>query len=262
MLAAIQFSRWGALVAGKGHAGDPAAPGAVRPDHRAGARAARHHPARRHGRRRHRHVDHPLPGGRPRSALPDDDPVRQLAADPLRPRLRPRGRHASAATTSPSPTPRTSTSGPMPASSRRSNGRSSSTSSRSHDPARIGINIGEAAWCAGGLSHLLHGRLAAALGPYAERLVSAEKAGVLWASTLTPSEADALPPRHRDRPLDDRRVLHRPHHHPGRHHHRRSRLALLADLARPRPRRRVPPLLPHPPRPRAAAGRRRPARAT
>jgi hypothetical protein len=60
---------------------------------------------------------------------------------------------------------------------------------RSHDPARIGVNIGEAAWCAGGLSHLLHGRLTAALGPYAHRLVSAEKAGVLWASTLTPPEA-------------------------------------------------------------------------
>jgi hypothetical protein len=59
---------------------------------------------------------------------------------------------------------------------------------RSHDPARIGINIGEAAWCAGGLSHLLHGRLVTALGPIADRLVSAEKAGVLWASTLTPSE--------------------------------------------------------------------------
>lgn len=58
-----------------------------------------------------------------------------------------------------------------------------------HDPARIGINIGEAAWCTGGLTHLLHGRLSAALGPHAARLVSAERAGVLWASTLTPSEA-------------------------------------------------------------------------
>ncbi len=60
---------------------------------------------------------------------------------------------------------------------------------RNHDPERIGINIGESAWCTAGLTHLLHGRLVAALGPYADRLVSAEKAGVLWASTLTPSEA-------------------------------------------------------------------------
>ncbi len=63
---------------------------------------------------------------------------------------------------------------------------------RQHDPARIGINIGEAAWCTGGLSHLLHGRLTAALGAFASRLVSAEKAGVLWASTLTLSEATLM----------------------------------------------------------------------
>lgn len=60
---------------------------------------------------------------------------------------------------------------------------------RTHDPATIGINVAETAWCAGGLTHLLHRRLSEAIGGYADRLISAEKAGVLWASTLTPSEA-------------------------------------------------------------------------
>ena len=59
-----------------------------------------------------------------------------------------------------------------------------------HDPARIGINIGTIAWSAGGLTHNLHTQLTAKLPPrYAERLVSAEKAAVLWASTMTDREA-------------------------------------------------------------------------
>jgi hypothetical protein len=60
---------------------------------------------------------------------------------------------------------------------------------RSHDPAQIGINIAETAWCGGGLTHVLHQRLSEAIGRHADRLVSAEKASVLWGSTLTPSEA-------------------------------------------------------------------------
>jgi hypothetical protein len=58
-----------------------------------------------------------------------------------------------------------------------------------HDPEAIGINIGETGWCTGGLSYLLHTRLCQALpARYRDRLVSAEPAGILWGSILTPSE--------------------------------------------------------------------------
>ena len=108
---------------------------------------------------------------------------------------------------SPQPTPRTSTSVPTPASSRRSSGRSSATSSAEPRSRHASASTSaESAWCAGGLTHILHRRLVAALGPYAGRLVSAEKAGVLWASTLTPFGGRALRRVTGDRPLDDRRV--------------------------------------------------------
>lgn len=59
-----------------------------------------------------------------------------------------------------------------------------------HDPDRIGINIGTVAWAAGGLTHFLYEQLVGRLpARYAERLVSAEKAGVRWASTMTDAEA-------------------------------------------------------------------------
>ncbi len=58
-----------------------------------------------------------------------------------------------------------------------------------HDPARIGINIGTVAWATGGLTHFLYQQLTTKLPKkYVERLVSAEKAGVRWASTMTDEE--------------------------------------------------------------------------
>ncbi len=58
-----------------------------------------------------------------------------------------------------------------------------------HDPARIGINIGAVAWCSGGLTWNLHRQLTEKLPPkYGERLVSAERAAVRWASTMTEAE--------------------------------------------------------------------------
>jgi hypothetical protein len=59
-----------------------------------------------------------------------------------------------------------------------------------HDPATIGINIGSVAWSAGGLTHFLYEQLTGKLpAKYRERLVSAEKAAVIWASTMTDREA-------------------------------------------------------------------------
>lgn len=58
------------------------------------------------------------------------------------------------------------------------------------DPSTIGINIGSIAWAAGGLTHNLHSQLVNHLPEkYRSRLVSAEKAAVRWASTLTEQEA-------------------------------------------------------------------------
>jgi hypothetical protein len=59
-----------------------------------------------------------------------------------------------------------------------------------HDPQKIGINIGTVAWSAGGLTHFLYEQLTSKLpAKYRERLVSAEKAAVRWASTMTDAEA-------------------------------------------------------------------------
>jgi hypothetical protein len=59
-----------------------------------------------------------------------------------------------------------------------------------HDPQRIGINIGTVAWAAGSLTHVLYQQLTDRLpAKYRDRLVSAEKAAVRWASTMTDAEA-------------------------------------------------------------------------
>ena len=59
-----------------------------------------------------------------------------------------------------------------------------------HDPKAIGINIGYVAWAAGGLTWFLYQQLQKNLPKkYADRLVSAEKAAVRWASTMTDQEA-------------------------------------------------------------------------
>ena len=59
-----------------------------------------------------------------------------------------------------------------------------------HDPQRIGINIGSVAWSAGGLTQFLYSQLTQKLpAKYRDRLVSAEKAAVHWASTMTDAEA-------------------------------------------------------------------------
>jgi hypothetical protein len=58
-----------------------------------------------------------------------------------------------------------------------------------HDPSSIGINVGTVAWSAGGLTHVLYQQLQNVLPErYRDRLVSAEKAAVRWASTLTDAE--------------------------------------------------------------------------
>jgi hypothetical protein len=65
----------------------------------------------------------------------------------------------------------------------------------SHDPRRIGINIGEVQWAAGGLTHNLYRRLTERLPTtYVERLVSAEPLAIRWLTTLT--EDDLLMYQH------------------------------------------------------------------
>jgi len=55
-----------------------------------------------------------------------------------------------------------------------------------YDPQRIGINIGEVQWAAGGLTHNLYRQLTARLPTrYLERLVSAEPLAIRWLTTLT-----------------------------------------------------------------------------
>ncbi len=55
-----------------------------------------------------------------------------------------------------------------------------------HDPARIGINIGSIQWAAGGLTHNLHRQLVERLpNRYVERMVSAEDLAVRWLTTYT-----------------------------------------------------------------------------
>ncbi|MCF6506969.1 M24 family metallopeptidase [Blastococcus sp. MG754426] len=60
------------------------------------------------------------------------------------------------------------------------------------DPRRIGIDVSEDFALADGLSHTEHRLLTEALGPYAERLVSAERLAVSWLETRLPEEIDAL----------------------------------------------------------------------
>ncbi len=55
-----------------------------------------------------------------------------------------------------------------------------------NDPQRIGINIGEVQWAAGGLTHNLYRQLTERLPrTYVERLVSAEPLAIRWLTTLT-----------------------------------------------------------------------------
>jgi Xaa-Pro aminopeptidase len=60
------------------------------------------------------------------------------------------------------------------------------------DPRRIGIDVSETFALADGLSHTEHRLLVAALGPYADRLVSAEDLVVGWLETRLPEEIRAL----------------------------------------------------------------------
>ena len=56
--------------------------------------------------------------------------------------------------------------------------------------------------CSEAYLHLLHSSLVTALGAYADRLVSAEKADLLLGLDADTLGGRALPPRHRDRPVD------------------------------------------------------------
>ncbi|MGY2075974.1 M24 family metallopeptidase [Blastococcus sp. SYSU DS0828] len=59
-------------------------------------------------------------------------------------------------------------------------------------PRRIGIDVSERFALADGLSHTEHRLLTEALGPYADRLVSAEQLAVSWLETRLPEEIEAL----------------------------------------------------------------------
>jgi Xaa-Pro aminopeptidase len=59
-------------------------------------------------------------------------------------------------------------------------------------PRRIGIDVSESFALADGLSHTEHRLLTEALGPWAERLVSAEDLAVGWLETRLPEEVAAL----------------------------------------------------------------------
>jgi Xaa-Pro aminopeptidase len=60
------------------------------------------------------------------------------------------------------------------------------------DPRRIGVDVSADFALADGLSHTEHRLLTAALGPYADRLVSAEALAVGWLETRLPEEIAAL----------------------------------------------------------------------
>src|SRR3954453_10123518 len=60
------------------------------------------------------------------------------------------------------------------------------------DPRRIGVDVSTAFALADGLSHTEHGQLAAALGPFADRLVPAEDLVIGWLETRLPEEIAAL----------------------------------------------------------------------
>ena len=63
-----------------------------------------------------------------------------------------------------------------------------------HDPKRIGINVGDVNWTAGGLTHNLFNQLVEALPEkYVKRLTSAETTCTRWAMTLTEEELDLYP---------------------------------------------------------------------
>jgi Xaa-Pro aminopeptidase len=65
---------------------------------------------------------------------------------------------------------------------------------KKRDPKKIGINIGEVNWAAGGLTHNLYNQLVEAIPEkYVQRLVSAETACTRWAMTLTKDELDLYP---------------------------------------------------------------------
>lgn len=59
-------------------------------------------------------------------------------------------------------------------------------------PRAIGIDVSAECAAADGLSHADHGLLVEALGPWADRLVSAETLVVRWLETRLPEEVDAL----------------------------------------------------------------------
>ena len=62
------------------------------------------------------------------------------------------------------------------------------------DPKRIGVNIGDVNWAAGGLTHNLYRQLVEAIPKkYANRLASAETACTRWAMTLTDDEMEIYP---------------------------------------------------------------------
>jgi Xaa-Pro aminopeptidase len=64
---------------------------------------------------------------------------------------------------------------------------------REIDPKRIGINEGEVAWAAGGLTSVLKKRIVEALGPkYAARFESAEPLATLWSETLLDEEIELM----------------------------------------------------------------------
>ena len=60
------------------------------------------------------------------------------------------------------------------------------------DPAQIGVDVSDTFALADGLSHTEHRLLAEALGPYADRLVSAERLAIGWLETRLPEEIAAL----------------------------------------------------------------------
>jgi len=59
-------------------------------------------------------------------------------------------------------------------------------------PRRIGVDVSETFALADGLSHTEHRLLAGALGPWADRLVSAEELAIGWLETRLPEEIAAL----------------------------------------------------------------------
>ncbi|MBA7610495.1 hypothetical protein ES703_17703 [subsurface metagenome] len=65
---------------------------------------------------------------------------------------------------------------------------------KKRDPTRIGINIGNVNWAAGGLTYNLFNQLVETLPEkYVSRLTSAENACTRWATTLTNNELDIYP---------------------------------------------------------------------